>query len=319
MTATDPLRIGFDYTPALHQQAGIGRYARSLLNALAALSGDTHWHLFAAGAASLSPNLPANTSLHPSRLSERTHNRLWHRLRMPVAIERWTGDIDLYHATDFNLPPTRPTTRAVVTIHDLAYERYPEQTMPGMQQYLSQTVPRSVARADHVIAVSQATKDDLFTLYDTPTEKISVVPHGVEPYFNPQPDITRRAALRHRFNLVENTRIVLSVGTLQPRKNQQRLVEAFASLKMDAVLLLAGSPGWSNEGVYDAIRSYGLDNRVIITGHLHDDDLPELYRMADVMAYPAIYEGFGLPVLEAMASGTPVLTSADFVSTRSRR
>jgi glycosyltransferase involved in cell wall biosynthesis len=306
-----PHPIGLDYTAAIHQEAGIGRYVREMTGALVRLRPDADLRLFAAGVNRRyvpSSTLPA--ALCPSPLSERTHNRLWHRLRAPLPVELWTGRLDLFHAADFTLPPTLPGTRTVLTVYDLAYEFYPDETMPGMARYLSAVVPRSVRCADHVLTISEATRADLIRQYRVPAEKISIAYPGVEARFHPQPDPEGEATLRARLGLPDAP-LVLTVGTLQPRKNHLMVVEAFALLSeaSDAVLVIAGGEGWAYEGVKRRVAELGLAQRVRLIGFVSDDDLPALYRLADVFAYPALYEGFGLPVLEAMASGVPVVTS----------
>ena len=304
------LRIVVDYTAAVHQRAGIGRYVRELVRALAT-SPPAGWEaslrLFVAGARGV-PLPPAGCSYVASPLSERLHARLWHRLRLPLPVELWTGRQHLFHATDFALPPTLPTTRTVLTVHDLAFERYPQDTMPGMLRYLRTVVPRSVRRADCVIVPSEATRRDLIDLYGAPPHKVRLIYPGVEERFHPAGDAAEAAALRARYHLPAAP-LVLTVGTLQPRKNHLRLVQAFAQVADRATLVIAGGQGWGYEAVHETVRRLGLESRVIFTGFVDDADLPALYRMATVFVYPALYEGFGLPVLEAMACGVPVVTS----------
>lgn len=307
-----PPRIGIDYTAAVHQRAGIGRYVRGLVAALAERQPRVEGRLFVAGGRGpeLSPP-PAGFELRPSRLSERTHARLWYRLRAPVPVEWWTGPLDLFHATDFALPPTRPGTRTVLTVHDLAFERYPAETMPGMLGYLRRVVPHSVRRAGHAITDSEATRRDVIELYHAAPEKVSVVYPGVSARFGEPQRPERLAEVRRRYGLPDAP-LVLTVGTMQPRKNHARLVEAFAQVasQTDAVLVVAGGKGWQYEAVHERVRQLGLEERVLFPGFVDDADLPALYAAATVFAYPALYEGFGLPVLEAMAAGTPVVTSA---------
>lgn len=326
MTDRQPPRIGIDYTAAIHQTAGIGRTVRELVAALAtsvvapsfASEEDLQvrsWReaalrLFVAGARSTRlPPPPPGCVYCPSQISERNHARLWHRLRLPVPVETWTGPLDLYHAADFALPPTLPCARTVLTLYDLAFERYPEDTMPGMLNHLRRVVPRSARRADHVIAISEATRQDVIALYGLLPEKVTAIPLGVSPGFQPvSPKETRSKSVRDRYGLPDRP-LVLTVGTMQPRKNHLRLVQAFAQVKTDAVLVIAGGQGWAYETVRDEVTRLRLAARVVFTGFVDDNDLPGLYSAADVFVYPALYEGFGLPVLEAMACGAPVITS----------
>lgn len=298
--------IGFDYTAALHQAAGIGRYVRELAAALAA-DGDLALRLFAAGVRPADlPEPPPGAAWRTSALSERTFARLWHRLNLPIPVDLWTGPIDLFHAADFTLPPTLPRTRTVLTIHDLAFERYPEDTMPGMLKHLRSAVPRSARRADAVIAVSEATRQDLIELYGLPAGKVVVIPHGVSPRFSPGPPLD--PAGRARYRLPERD-FILSLGTLQPRKNHLHLVQSLPHMKNPAPLVIAGGAGWAYDAVRAEVARLGLEDRVTFAGFAADDDLPGLVRSAAVFAYPALFEGFGMPILEAMACGVPVITS----------
>ncbi len=307
------LKIGIDYSAAVHQSAGIGRYTQELIKALAAVAADdfkVHYQLFVAQAgANFALPLPGdNFSWSSSRLSERWLKRLWYRLRLPLPIQSWTGPLDLFHATDFVLPPVKQGTTTMVTIHDLSFVRQPESVMPGMSNYLNTWVPRSVAQADHVIAVSEATRQDLISLYDTPPQKVSVLYHGVTPEFQPIQTETALKAVRQKYNLGEAP-FILSLGTIQPRKNYQRLIQALAQIKAPLALVIGGGRGWHYDAIFGEVERQGLQERVHFPGFVADEDLPALYSAATLFVYPSLYEGFGLPLLEAMACGTPVVSS----------
>lgn len=309
-------RIGIDYTAAIHQQAGIGRYTRELV---AALTDDSPLPagegpgvrddlvLFVAGASRKLPPPPTGCRYAPSSLSERTHARLWHRLKLPVPVEWWTGGISVFHATDFTLPRTRRQTRTVLTIHDLAFEKYPAETMPGMLDFLRRAVPDSARRADHIITVSEATRRDVIEMYRIDPDRVTAIPHGVSARYSPALS-GHEAEVRRKYGLGDGP-IILTVGTLQPRKNHLRLVQAFARVAGDARLVIAGGAGWDYDAVRAEVERLKLGERVVFAGFVADGDLPDLYRTATVFAYPALYEGFGLPILEAMACGVPVVTS----------
>lgn len=306
----DTLPIGIDYTAAVHQKAGIGRSVRELVRALVEQQPNAAIRLFVASAPRdrKLPPAPGGAGYRPTSLSERTFQRLWHRLRLRLPVELWTGRIGLFHATDFVLPPTRKHTRTVVTVHDLAFERYPDETMPGMLGFLKRTVPRSAREADRVIAVSEATRQDLIELYGIPQDRIAVIHHGVRSVFSPQPEPGEVERLRARYKIPSGP-LVLTVGTLQPRKNHLRLVQAFAQIKEPATLVIAGPPGWSYADVRDEVVRLKIHKRVCFAEWVYDEDLPALYRMATVFVFPSLCEGFGLPILEAMASGVPVIAS----------
>lgn len=306
-------RIAIDYTPAYEQGGGIGRYARELTAALAGEDPVTDYRLFVAG--SKREQLPQppgpNFDWRPTILTPRWLARIWQRARMPLPVEAFTGTVDLFHATDFVLPPTLPRTRSLLTVHDLSFLRVPDAASPSLRQYLEAVVPRSVARADHVLADSHATKDDLIEIYRTPADKISVLHSGVDGRFSP---VTDRKALKDvldRHNLTDKE-YVLSVGTVQPRKNYSGAIRALSRIRdqgIDVHYAIAGGSGWLEDEMYRSIRETAMDDRAHILGFVPDQDLPALYSGARALLAVSLYEGFGLPVLEAMACGTPVITS----------
>lgn len=304
--------IGIDYTAALKQGGGIGRYVRSLVYALAQQdTTSTQYRLFAAGSrlGALPPAPGENFRWTPTQIGDQWLVRLWYRLHVPYPVDSWTGKLDLFHAPDFLLPPTRKNTRTVLTVHDLSFVRAPETATDGLRGFLNDAVPRSVRRADHILADSAATKADLIALYGTRADKITVLLSGVEPRFKPITEVKELAAVRAKYGLGDGP-LILSLGTIQPRKNYVRLVEAFSQLPQpDTKLVIVGGKGWLSEPLYQRIDELQMTERVIMPGFADDQDLPALYSAASVFAFPSLYEGFGLPVLEAMACGTPVVAS----------
>jgi glycosyltransferase involved in cell wall biosynthesis len=219
--------------------------------------------------------------------------------------------LDLLHVT-YTLPPFLRCT-SVVTVHDIAYALFPHTFSPRDRLLLSIAVPLSMRRAQRVITVSDAARRDILRHYRVAAEKVVAIPNAVEDHFRPAPDQDAWARVRARYGLPD--RYILAVGNLQPRKNLRRLIEAFAALRaasrIDQRLVLVGKGLWRESDVFGAIKAHGLEEEVIATGYVPDADLPVLYRAADVFVYPSLYEGFGLPPLEAMACGTPVITSND--------
>jgi glycosyltransferase involved in cell wall biosynthesis len=302
-------RITIDYTPAHEQGGGIGRYVRELVASLAAIDNKTSYNLFVAGTthASTTP-ISANFAWRTTRISPKWLARMWQRLKLPLPVETFIGSTDLFHATDFVLPPTRPHTRTLLTVHDLSFVRTPETAHPALKQYLDAVVPRSIKRATHILADSQATKDDIVDLYSCKPDRISVLLGGVDAHFKPS-DLT--PPIRARYSIPDKP-YVFSVGTVQPRKNYSRLIQAIARLReqgTDIDLVISGGHGWLQEGIHETVRATKMTDHVHFTGFVDDSDLPALYSGAECMAFPSLYEGFGLPVLESMACGTPVLTS----------
>jgi glycosyltransferase involved in cell wall biosynthesis len=304
------VHIAIDYTPAVRQRAGIGRYTRDLVAALAEIDRSNRYTLFCVGDAPQDSEWPENFTVRVSNLPSRWLTAGWYKLKLPVPVERFTGDCDLFHSPDFTLPPLR-AARGVVTVHDLSFLRLPQYADPGLRGHLNRSVPEAVNRAVRVLADSENTRKDLGELLDIPPEKVSVVTPGVSQHFRPVRDSVRLNEVRARYNLPEW--FILFVGTIEPRKNLARLISAFGQLRRQTglphALVLAGSPGWLYQEIYDQVGKEGLAEHVIFPGFVADADLPALYTLADLLAFPSLYEGFGIPPLEAMACGTPVVAS----------
>jgi len=305
-------RIAIDYTPAHEQGGGIGRYVRELVAALAHIDPySAEYRLFAAGAprnATPPPHLEA-FAWCPTPITPKWSARIWHRAHIPLPIEAFVGRVDVYHATDFVLPPTLPHTNTILTVHDLSFVRVPESASPKLKRYLDRVVPDSVRRADLVLADSQATKDDLVALYHTHPDKIQVLLSGVDSRF--QPATTDPRDLRRKYNIPPRP-YIFSVGTVQPRKNYARLIQALALVRArghDVSLVIAGGKGWLEDPIYAAIRETNMQEYVHFIGFADEQDLPALYTHAACTAFVSLYEGFGLPILESMGCGTPVVTS----------
>lgn len=301
------LTVGFDATAAARQQAGIGRYARELLRALTARDESIRYKVYYSGGGvdrSGLPPLPSRIRVRALPVSDRYSNAFWHRARMPVPIQAVIGRISVLHSPDFTAPPalSRPT---LITIHDLAFEREPDCAVPSLRAYLERVVPRAARRASHIIAVSQATKQDLVDVYSIPEEKISVIYEGIAPALERRPQLYVARSIIAQFGVTEP--YILSVGTIEPRKNYLRLLEAFAMLLERGVrrhLIIAGAPGWMYEPVFARIEKLGLLRAVTLL-RPSDEHLAALYAGADAFVYPSLYEGFGIPALEALAAGVP--------------
>jgi len=205
------------------------------------------------------------------------------------------------------LPLIHPR-RSVVTVHDLGYLYVPEAHTRGQRAYLHWSTRWNARQSAHVVVDSQATKTDLAARYRVPAEKMTVVYPGRDETLRPVSDPATLAAVRARYGLAEH--YVLHVGTLQPRKNLLRLVEAFARIRGERLqLVLAGKRGWLAEPIFRRVEELGLSQAVRFLGYVEDADLAALLSGAACFAFPSLYEGFGFPVLEAQACGTPVAAS----------
>lgn len=246
----------------------------------------------------------ATTQLSTARPTARI---IWEQLFAPISITR--RGIDLFHASAYALPLLCPA-RSVVTVHDLSFFRFPHLFNRFNRVYLRTITRLSARRATRLIAVSEATARDIVDLLGVPRAKVAVVHNGVDGRFRPLP-VAEVAAFRARRGLPEQ--FILHLGTLEPRKNLTTLVRAYARLRrMTArppALVLAGGRGWLDEEIFRLVGELGLGESVHFPGYVEWEEQPLWYNAAAVFAYPSLYEGFGLPPLEALACGTPVVAA----------
>jgi glycosyltransferase involved in cell wall biosynthesis len=322
------LRACIDVSAAVHQRAGLGRYAQELVKGLVDLllpdrvledagrfprpavashaASPLHLTVFyhQRGEAHLDPpidRLPRITtrlSVRPWRLATAlayfTH----------VGMDRMFDDAAVFHATEHLLPRLKKT-RSVFTLHDLIFQFDPDSHKPLNIAFLKTMMPRFLRAADAIIAVSECSKRDAINLYGIPADKIHVIYEGVDPKFTPITNEVKLSEVRTKYRLPE--RFILHVGTIEPRKNLPLLFEIAAQTKEHIVV--AGKLGWLTDPILAKVKELGVEDRVTFTGFVADDDLPPLISAAHVLAMPSKYEGFGLPILEAMACGTPVISS----------
>ena len=305
------MHIGIDYTAALKQGGGIGRYTRGLVATLAELDQHNRYTLLAttdAPAAGLRPftHFPNfGHKIYP--LPERWMTIGWHRFYAPIPVEWFSGAVDLFHSPNFILPPTR-RAKTLLTVHDLSFIRHPHGAVDKLRRWLVKVVPRSLAQADHILADSHSTRDDLMEYYQVDARRITVVGAGVEARFQPSDDPAQLMAVRQRYTLPPD-KFILGLGTLEPRKNFTGLIEAFnqSPVRETHHLVIAGGKGWLYDDIFQSAATSPVADRIHLIGFVADNDLPALYSAADLFAYPSHYEGFGIPVIEAMACGTPVV------------
>jgi glycosyltransferase involved in cell wall biosynthesis len=308
------IRIAIDYTPAVRQQAGIGRIVKNQVSALIAQNPGFDLRLFIVGRVTDEQRHMAPLPLHATPINERNMVRLWHRLGSPwPAVEHFTGGpLDLFHATDFVLAPTR-VRHTIVTVHDLAFLHYPDASHPSLYHYLHVVVPRSIRKASHIIADSHHTARDIQEHFRLPLEQISVVQGAVDhAAFSPMRDEMEIGSVKAKYGIGDRP-YIFALGSLQPRKNFGRLIEAYSLARrmvtIDQQLVIGGAKGWLYDDIYAKVADLNLAGDVRFTGYICEADLAALYSGADLFAYPSLYEGFGLPIIEALACGTPVLTA----------
>jgi glycosyltransferase involved in cell wall biosynthesis len=310
------MRIAIDYSAAVNQRAGVGRLVRNQVLALAELDQDNDYRLvYARPNRGQVPEFPhaRNFSRREVGIRERWLTILWHRANLPLPADWLSGPVDLYHSPDFVLPPLRHA-RGILTVHDLAFLMRPDCADERLRAYLEGVVPRSVQRADFIVADSENTRNDLVVLLGVAPAAIAVVPGGVEPRFVPVTDVDLLRRARKRLG-VGDAPFLLAIGVIEPRKNLNRLMDAFCALKQrgavpaDLKLVLAGGKGWLFDGIFEHHADSPVHDDISMPGFVPDEMLPAIYSAAEVLAFPSLYEGFGLPILEAMACGTPVVAS----------
>jgi len=309
-------RIGIDVTSALNQGAGIGRYTRELIKAVVFESAADKFTLISAKLPHTNqlknPFMPLKPNVVFKELpfDERWMHRIWYRLKVPLSVQNFTGRLDLFHSPDFVLPPINKKTPTLLTIHDLSFIRYPETFTPELVAYLNQIVPWSINRATHILADSKTTKDDLVTQWNVDPVKVSVLYSGVGGNFEPITNPRSIKNVRKKYDLGDKPYLI-SVGTVQPRKNYRMLIRAFRPVAENFPndLIIVGGKGWMHDQILGEVEAQGLHGRVKFLGYVDDSDLPALYSAATILASPSLYEGFGLPILEAMACGVPVIAS----------
>ncbi len=292
-----------------YRGAGINRYIYGLLTHLPAAAPDLETVAFVSETR-LQGEAPPGVRLVYSRwptYGRRAPRIAWEQLAQPVSLAR--EGIDLVHGMAYALPLLRGA-RGVVTVHDLSFLLYPAAFNRVNRLYVAAITRATVRRADAVIADSENTRRDIIRLLGVAADKVVAIPLGVDDQYRALP-AAEIEAFRARQGLPE--RFILFLGTLEPRKNLTTLVRAYAALRArDAQtppLVLAGGAGWRYSPLFGLVEELGLKDSILFPGFVPQADLPLWYAAATVFAYPSLYEGFGLPPLEALACGTPVVTS----------
>lgn len=298
-----PLRVAVDATPLVGSRTGVGAFTAGVLSALAArkdvqASGYAlSWRAWRSLAAVLPPGVRhLRRSMPPQPL-----RTAWLRWDSPPA-ELWTGEVDVVHGTNFVVPPTRRAA-AVMTVHDLTPVRFPE-LCSGDPLFYPQLLKRQLARGAWAHTVSQFVADEVVELLGADPERVVVVPEAVPPVEEADPDQGRRLAGADRY--------VLALSTVEPRKDHLSLVRAFdrvADAHPDLRLVIAGMEAWGSDRLDEAVAAVRHSERISRLGYVSDGHRAALLRGASVLAFPSRYEGFGLPPLEAMVAGVPVVAT----------
>ena len=302
------MKIGFDALAA-NNRSGSGLYTKQLLLALSGLDRENEYFVFSSTRPQAlgMQDTPPNFRFVKTRFFSNAFKPIWTQTLLPVHCRRY--GLDLLHVPQF-VAPVWGSVPLVVTIHDVAYRVFPETIARSRLMLYNRIVPRVAARARAIIADSEGAQRDVSRILGIASERIRVIPLGVgEDFFNPISKgdvdfVKRKFALQRDY--------ILAVGTLEPRKNLETLIGAFDVLcrkGCEVELAIVGRPGWKYGSVLKLANSPTMDNRVKFLGFVSRSDLPALYQGASAFAFPSLYEGFGLPILEAMASGAPIVAS----------
>jgi glycosyltransferase involved in cell wall biosynthesis len=310
-------RVCLDLSPVVHRKVGLGSYARELATHLVAAGS----HEYSAFHYDSRPPAPLPDAL--ARLPRLVDGRSARPWRLGVALSHFSSRpmdaaffrTDLFHATEHLLPPFQ-RVRTVFTFHDAIYALFPRFHLPMNRLYLGLMMPRFLKRADAIVTISECSRRDAMRLYSVPPDRIRVIYEGVDGRFRPVAEPGVIEAMRRRLGLPD--RYLLSVGTIEPRKNLAALLEAVKSLERSAAdrgepalppIVIVGKRGWLYDDFFKRLAALGMEGRVILPGYVPDEDLPAVYSGASCFVFPSLYEGFGLPPLEAMSCGAPVVCS----------
>lgn len=302
------MRIGIDVSFVTRDRVGVDQYLYNLLKSLAKTDTVNSYFLYS------NKDIPEEftdigrnfkTVIFKNRILPRI---LWVQFILPGLLKR--DGIDLLHAPCYVAPAGAPCPM-VITFHDMASWLFPQKFRIKHRIVYSLFVPSFAKKADGIIAVSECTKHDLVRLFRMPEEKITVVYEGASELFKPVDDTALLENIRKKYSLPG--KYILYVGMLEPRKNVPVLVRAFKQLKdstgVEHKLVIVGKKGWMYDEIFKTVRSLKLEDEVIFTGYITDKELPLIYSASELFVYPSAYEGFGLPLLEAMACGVPVIAS----------
>lgn len=303
------MRIGIDATALPAQPVGAGNYIIQLIRALSVLEPDVEYVIFAQRSGRALIDLPTSRQFHWRVVEDMAPaiRLVWEQVALPRLSRQ--AEIDVLHSLHY----TRPLwlhCASVVTFHDMTFFLYPKLHTRAKRIFFPLATRFSARRARAIIADSESTRQDIIRLLNVPGEKVFAVLLGVDPSFRPMKDHGLMRRIGEHYHLPD--KFILYLGMVEPRKNLPLLVGAYKELVdrgTDHDLVVAGRFGWMYEDIFRQVESFGLKHRVHFTGYISQHDLPVVYNLASLFVYPTLYEGFGLPPLEAMACGVPVITT----------
>ncbi|WP_439881492.1 glycosyltransferase family 4 protein [Pontibacter sp. MBLB2868] len=303
--------IGFDAKRAFTNTSGLGNYSRFIISSLATAYPNNEYLLYTPRQNQLFNNFyPANANVHviqPEGWGKKLSS-LWRVLGLSAQIRK--DQLAIYHGLSNELPVNvrKSGAKAIVTIHDLIFLRYPALYNPIDRAIYTYKFRSACKQAHRIIAISEQTKQDIVSYFKIAPAKIDVIYQDCDPVFHAPVDENIKIQVRQKYQLPG--KYVLSVGTHEPRKNQLNLLKAWHQAGTDHHLVLAGRQTAYTTQLKSYIAQENLQDRVHFLPYVQFDELPAIYQMADLFAYPSVFEGFGIPILEALNSGVPVITSS---------
>lgn len=304
------MKIGFDAKRAFTNTSGLGNYSRFTITSLVELFPQNEYFLYTPKRHELFRDL--YTPYNNVRVVEpqgiwRKLSSLWRVFQLASEVKH--QQLDIFHGLSNELPAniSKHVPRAVVTIHDLIYLRYPELFKPADRLIYDKKFRSACRQAHRIVAISEQTKNDIVEFFGTDPAKIEVIYQDCDPVFHHPCDAETLKRIKHNYRLPDN--YLLCVGTLEPRKNQLNLLKAWHESGADLELVFIGKKTKYADSLKAYIAQHKLDARVHFMPYIPFQELPAFYQMATVFAYPSIFEGFGIPIVEALNSGVPVITS----------
>lgn len=298
------MRVGIDARPTQGSFTGDATYWRGLITGLSQINSDNEFLLYLHDKLQ-TPEKPLSPNMRYTLL-QGLNWRIWSAYSFPKALKRDRASVA---HVQYSIPPFAPCP-VITSIHDVSFKRHPEFFSPKDCFILDMGVRLSKHRAARILALSEYTKAEICELYSINENRVDLVYPGVDSLFRPCDREESLELVSAKYNITDP--FVLTLGVIQPRKNLSRLLKGFAALKQDRdvrhKLVIVGKYGWMEENLTRTIADLGLTGEVLLTGYAPYEDLPYLYSGADLFVYPSVYEGFGLPPLEAMCCGTPVIT-----------
>lgn len=286
------MKIGVDTQTTLGQKTGFGFYVNNLIKNLGEIDNKNQYYFF-------KPKKESDLST-PERF-------IWDQFKIPVHARE--KKVDILHQASFSAPVLY-SGKTVVTVHDLIARLFGKDIPFYSRMFFGAWMPFSYRFADRIIAISEHTKKDIVKILKVDPKKITVIPLAAGKEFHPVKNKAKIKMVKRKYHTGE--KYLLHVGTLNPRKNLEFLIKVFNNVLEkcpDYNLVITGKKGWYYEGLFKLVKKLGLKEKVIFTGYVQDEDAPYLYNGADLFVFPSLYEGFGLPPLEAMACGKPVISS----------